>query len=297
MVQIICILAEDCYTGNRKSFAFLIKIISSMFEALIAAILIAFSSLVGVLFFTHDRHLVGLEKYVVPVAVGVFLSLVLYGLIPETLSLSPEWGAIVIAAGFIAFYILANILHEHYHEKGADDCDRKGAAMLLLIGDAIHNMADGVILAGAFLIDPAIGMATAVGLLLHELPQEVVEFGVLLRAGYTRTQAALRNLLSASSIVLGVVVTYIVAQFSMEYLWLLTGFAAGNLLFLAASDLLPRIHGNLKNYGTIWRSAMSIILGFTMMTLVLWYTHEHYGHGHDEHEEHEEMHEIEIVEA
>lgn len=260
-----------------------------IFEAIIAALGVAVVSLVGVLFFGNKR-LGGLQKYVVPVAVGVFLSLVLYELIPETLELSPSFGGITVAFGFISFYVLANVLHKRYHHLETDECDRKGAASLLLIGDAIHNAADGVVLGGAFLIDPSIGVATAIGLALHEVPQEIVEFGVLIRAGYSRTKAALFNLISASSILLGTVLIFIIAEHAEEYIWVLTGIAAGNLLFLAASDLLPRIHGSLKEFGSIWYPTMSIVLGFLIMTSVINWTHEQYGHGLEEHTEETDVH-------
>ncbi|MCD5381305.1 MAG: ZIP family metal transporter [Candidatus Pacebacteria bacterium] len=258
-------------------------------EAMLAAVAIALTSLVGVFFFSDTKKLLGMQKYAVPIAVGVFLSLVLYELIPETLELSPEFGGIAVAFGFIFFYVLENYLHKKYHRLEADECDRKGAATLLLIGDGIHNIADGVILGGAFLVDPTIGVVTAIGLALHEIPQEIVEFGVLIRAGFSKTKAAMYNLISASSIILGTVLIIIVAEHAEEYIWIITGVAAGNLLFLAASDLLPRIHGNLKDYGSIWHSTVSITLGFLIMTSVLIWTHENFGHGHEHDEHHEEL--------
>lgn len=251
-----------------------------MFEALLAAVAVAATSLVGALFFGNTKGLHGAQRFVVPVAVGVFLSLILYELIPETLAQAPEYGGLAVAFGFIAFYILAQVLHRRYHHLEADDCDRKGAAMLLLVGDGIHNIADGVILGGAFLIDPTVGIATAIGLALHEIPQEIVEFGVLIRAGYTRTQAMLRNFISASSVILGTLLIYGLSEHAADYVWVITGVAAGNLLFLAASDLLPRIHGNLKNYGSIWNASIAIVVGFVVMTGVLNWTHAEFGHGH-----------------
>jgi len=252
-----------------------------IFEAIGMAALVASASVVGVLLFGHDKRLIGAERYIVPVAVGVFLSLVLNELIPEVLAAAPVWGAAVIMVGFLGFYILAHKLHQRYHHLEADDCDRKGAAALILVGDSIHNFADGIVLGGAFLIDPAVGVATAVGLALHEVPQEIVEFGVLVRAGYTRLRAAALNLLSASTIILGTLLVILLSSQFGEYVWVLTGLAAGNLLFLAASDLLPRIHGNLQHYGSIWYSAVAIALGFLLMTLILTWVHEQYG---DEHE-------------
>ncbi|MCA9357581.1 ZIP family metal transporter [Candidatus Nomurabacteria bacterium] len=247
-------------------------------QALGVAGLVALVSVVGVFFFGQDKRLIGIERYAIPVAVGVFLSLILFELIPETVSASAEWGGIVVAIGFIAFYILAHKLHTKYHHLEAEGCDQKGAATLILVGDGIHNIADGVILGAAFLADPAIGIATAVGLALHEIPQEIVEFGILLRAGYTRKRAVVLNLLSACGIFIGTFLVMFLAQYVIDYVWILTSFAAGNLLFLAASDLLPRIHGNLSHYGSIWNSTIAIVIGFVLMTSVLSWSHRHYGH-------------------
>ncbi|PIR37919.1 MAG: hypothetical protein COV34_02415 [Candidatus Zambryskibacteria bacterium CG10_big_fil_rev_8_21_14_0_10_42_12] len=252
-------------------------------DALIAALLIALVSLTGVFFFGDNKRLIGAQRYIIPVAVGVFLSLILFEMIPETLASSPNWGGITIGLGFIAFYILANVLHKKFHDQDAENCDQKGAAILLLIGDAIHNVADGIILGSAFLINPTIGFAAAIGIALHELPQEIVEFGVLIRAGYSRTRAALYNLISASSIFIGTILIIIAAEYGEQYIWIFTGLAAGNLLYIAASDLLPRIHGGVERYGNIWNSALSIILGFTIMTGILTWTHENFGHGDAHH--------------
>lgn len=271
-----------------------------MFEAFVASVAVATTSLVGVFIFGNSKKLSGTLKFVVPIAVGVFLSLVLFELIPETLSMSPELGGIAVALGFIAFYVLANVLHQKYHDHNEEDCGRKSAAILLLVGDAIHNFADGIILGGAFLISPEIGVATAIGLALHEIPQEIVEFGVLVRGGFSKMRAAMLNLVSASSIVVGTIFIILVAEHAGEYIWIFTGVAAGNLLFLAASDLLPRIHGNLDHYKSIWYSSLSILIGFALMTTVLIWTHSEFGHGHghddhsgvhrDEHDHDEEKH-------
>lgn len=259
-------------------------------EALAAASLVALASLIGALFFGNAKFIVTSERFFVPLTVGVFLSLVLYELVPETLEQSPEFGGIAVMFGFIGFYVLASILHKRYHKLEVDECDRKGAAALILIGDAVHNLADGFILGAAFLIEPSVGVAVAIGLALHEIPQEIVEFGVLLRAGYSRTEAILRNLLSASSIIAGTLFIILVSEQAGEYVWILTGFAAGNLLFLAASDLLPRIHDTEKHAGKIWNSAILIVLGFAVMSSVITWTHHQFGHGHEEAGHTEEAH-------
>lgn len=250
-------------------------------DALLASLLVAAASIAGAFFF-GNRSLGSYEKYVIPVAVGVFLSLAFYELIPETLTANNSFGGLVIAAGFISFYVLSSYLHKRHHEEQVEDCDTRGAAQMILIGDAIHNLADGFILGTAFLVNPALGAVTAIGLALHEIPQEIVEFGVLVRGGYTRTQALLRNVLSASTIVLGTLLIILVSEHLEEYVWILTGFAAGNLLYLGASELLPKIHGNLSRYGGVWKAATAIVLGLLVMTAILDWTHEQYGHGHSD---------------
>ncbi len=261
-----------------------------IFEAILAASAVALCSLIGAFFFGGSSRIAGIEKYVVPTAVGVFLSLVLFELIPETLEANATWGGIAVAAGFLIFYVLSYELHRYFHVAHHDDinCRHKGAATLLLIGDAIHNIADGVVLGAAFLVDPALGIAVAVGLALHEIPQEIVEFGVLIRGGYSRLEAALLNLLSASSIVFGTIITILLADSLADYVWVITGVAAGNLLYIAAGDLLPRVHGSLASYGSFWKTLGTMVIGFAAMTSVLIYTHETFGHGLESDSDHSE---------
>jgi zinc transporter ZupT len=75
------------------------------------------------------------------------------------------------------------------------------------------------------------------------------------------------------------------SEIAQNSVWILSGLAAGSLLFLAASELLPRIHGNLKHYGTIWHSAVSILLGFAVMSVIVHWSHETFGHGDELHDE------------
>jgi zinc and cadmium transporter len=251
-------------------------------DALVAASLVAITSLIGAFVFGSKDTIARSERFFIPLAVGVFLSLALFELIPETLTVAPEFGGVAVMAGFVGFYVLSNILHKRYHHLESNECDKRGAAALILTGDAIHNLADGFILGGAFLVDPTVGVTVAFGLAIHEIPQEIVEFGVLLRAGYSKTEAALRNLLSASSIILGTIIILFVAEHADEYVWVLTGIAAGNLLYLAASDLLPRIHGTLREYGGMNQAALLIVVGFIVMSSIITWTDQSFDHGRSE---------------
>lgn len=270
-----------------------------LFDALLASLAIAALSLAGVFIFGARGHIAGTNRYIIPIAIGVFLGVVFFELIPETLEAAGTLGSIAIAGGFLAFYLLSHLLHtyHHHHDSHEEDAcseDRKGAS-LLLIGDAVHNLADGVVIATAFLVNPAVGVATTIGVALHEIPQEIAEFGVLLRAGYSKRRAALYNFLSASSVVLGVIITFVVATTIEGYVWVLTGIAAGNLLFIAASDLIPNLAEEHQQNGRFLNSFIMTLLGLVVIVSLLEWSHEEFGleHSHEEEVHDEYAHDAE----
>lgn len=258
-----------------------------MVSTLIAALFVASLSLTGVFIFRKHAHITGTHRFIIPVALGMFLGIVFFELIPETLAAN-HYGNYAIVGGFLAFYLLSHILRSYHHHQ-CDEHDHcspgKSRASLVLAGDSIHNIADGIVIASAFLINPAVGIATTIGIALHEIPQEIAEFGILVHAGYSRKKAALFNLLSASSIILGVVMSYIFLSFG-DYLWILTGIAAGNLLYIAAADMIPELHGEAHR-SHFKKTFLSTLAGLAFIIVLLTYLHgEHDENDHDlEHED------------
>lgn len=265
-----------------------------MFYPLIAALLVAHLSLIGVFFFGKKGNSQRIHNVIVPVAIGVFLGVVFFELIPETLESSPEYGPIAIAIGFLSFYALSHYLrtyHHHHEEEGADDdCEHAHGASMLLIGDAVHNIADGVVIASAFLINPAVGIATTIGIALHEIPQEIAEYSVFMSAGYSPKKALLLNFLSASSIFIGVLITVVFASFG-DFIWILTGIAAGNLLYIAASDMIPELHHTTHGDHFI-KTFISTIIGLIAIVTLLTWSHERFGAHEEDHAE--ETHTAEV---
>lgn len=213
-----------------------------MFEAIIAGFIVSTLSLIGVFFFGSSGKLTGSHRFILPTAIGVFLGIVFFELIPETLEISPTWGPWVIILGFLGSYLLSHFLDTfHHHHFDKDDACSTNGAQKLLIGDTIHNIADGVVIASAFMINPMVGILTTVGIALHEIPQEIAEFGVLLHAGYTKQKALIYNFVSALSVVFGILITYLFTNSFTHYIYILTGVAAGNLLYIATADLIPEL--------------------------------------------------------
>ncbi len=238
---------------------------------LLAAFGIALLSLVGA-FFIGESTGKGLHRFILPLAVGVFLGVVFFELIPETLEASHAWGPLAIIAGFLAFYALAHILETYHHHHGdeGDACERSGAR-LLLIGDAVHNFADGIVLATAFMINPTVGILTTIGIALHEIPQEIAEFGVLVRS-YSRAKALWLNFLSATTIIVGAAVTYIFATSLEKVMFLLTGIAAGNLLYIATADLIPELRESHR--GHFAQTFAATLLGTALIAILVSFIHE-----------------------
>jgi zinc and cadmium transporter len=262
---------------------------------LLASLFVASLSTLGVFLFGTSKRATVLERFVVPFAIGTFLGVTFFELIPETFEGSESFGAVAIVGGFLLFYLLAHILrtyHHHHHEYDTHDtCETtKTTATLLLVGDAVHNFVDGVVLATAFMVNPVVGIVTTVGIAMHEIPQEIAEFGVLKRAGYTTKQAVAYNFLSASTVILGAGFALFLTTVVGEYVWILLGIAAGNLLYVALSDLIPGVQAVSITEGTFYRSFAITVLGIVTIVLLITWSHKTFGHGHTdhEHEEHSE---------
>lgn len=256
-----------------------------MLESFIAAGFISLLSLSGVLIVGNRGHVTGTHRFIVPIAIGVFLGVIFFELIPETLEASEFYGSIAIVAGFLSFYVLSHFLrtyhHHHHAEHEHDGCTHARSAAMLLTGDAVHNIADGVVIASSFLINPAVGIAATIGIALHEIPQEIAEYSVLIHAGYSRKKALFYNFLSASSIVVGVVASFAFIA-AGEYIWVLTGIAAGNLLYIAASDMIPELQEHTHK-SHFMKTFLSTVAGLVLITSLLSWSHTAFSeeHGHE----------------
>lgn len=243
-----------------------------MFEILVASTIVASLSIVGVFLFRKNGYITGTHRFILPFAVGVFLSVIFFDLIPETLESSPIWGPISILVGFFVFYTFSFFMDtfHHHHFTHEDACVSRGAYKLL-IGDTIHNFSDGVVIATSFMLNPALGVATTLAIALHEIPQEIAEFGVLIHSGYTRKKAILYNSLSASTVIIGAICTMFLGQFFYTYLFALTGFVAGNLLYIATTDLIPELRDTHREH--FFLTLTATFIGMVTVGGLLVYTH------------------------
>jgi len=143
-------------------------------------------------------------------------------------------------AGFTAFFALEQFLHWHHSHREIEGVEHRPLNYLVLIGDGLHNFIGGLGVAGVFLIDVRLGLTAWLAAVAHEIPQELGDFGVLIHGGWKRGQALLFNFLSGLAFLAGALVTWSASQ--AVDLTFLVPFAAGNFLYIGASDLVPEVN-------------------------------------------------------
>ena len=137
-----------------------------------------------------------------------------------------------------------------------------------LVGDGFHNLIDGLIIGGSYLVSIPLGITTSIAVLFHEIPQEIGDFGVLLRGGFKRSRALLFNLLSASVAILGAILALVLANYIPDLTKFLIPFTIGGFIYIATADLIPELHKESVPLRSIL-SLVSLILGILVMLLLL----------------------------
>jgi zinc and cadmium transporter len=146
---------------------------------------------------------------------------------------------VAVVTGFTVFFVLEQLLHWHHCHRAGSDC-KQPLTYLVLIGDALHNFLGGLAIAGIFLIDIRLGITSWLAAAAHEVPQELGDFGVLVNGGWSKRRALLFNVLSGLTFLLGGLLAYGLS-FRVDVSWLIP-FAAGNFLYIGASDLVPEVN-------------------------------------------------------
>jgi zinc and cadmium transporter len=199
------------------------------------------------------RFLSTLVDRLVCVSAGLLLTVAFTRLVPEALEsgIDPQQLGWVLLAGILGFFLLEklSLIHhthhhegdEHRHHHGHDAQEARRGGIPILVGDAFHNFADGVVIAAAFLVDWQAGVLATAAVMAHEIPHEVGDFMILLNAGYTRRRAFLFNMISGSSAVAGGVVGYFVLDAMDHLLPYALLLAAASFIYIALSDLLPEM--------------------------------------------------------
>jgi zinc and cadmium transporter len=185
-------------------------------------------------------------------ATGTLLGAALLGFLPEAIASAGPGReravALAMLAGLLLFFVLEKLVlwrhaHDDPEEADAHAAGRRHATgPMILWGDAVHNVVDGVVIAAAYLTSPTLGFATAVAVFTHELPQEIGDIGILLHSGMGRLRALALNLLVSVAAVLGGLVATVALGSALAALPYALAVAGASLLYVAAADLIPGLH-------------------------------------------------------
>ncbi len=214
-----------------------------------------------------DAIRVRLVPWLISYAVGTLLGVALLALLPEALlTLPPSRALGTLLAGVLTFFLLEKmVLWRHCHD--GQDCavHTSSAASLVIIGDAFHTFVDGALIAAAVVTSIPLGATTALAVAAHEIPQEVGDFAILLRAGYSRRRAFTLNILSAAGGLVGAVLMLLASQSVPNALPYVLSFAAGSFLYVAMADLIPDLHRG----GVEGSTRQLLLIGAGILTIVL----------------------------
>lgn len=237
--------------------------------ALVASIISSIGGLAGgLLLFARERVAHDLSRFLTSFAAGVLLSVTFFDLLPEAAEAftNPASAFAYVLVGIVAFFLVERaIASVHGHEHQAEDSASADAAALrrarplVIVGDTIHNFIDGVTVAVTFIASVPLGIATATSVLLHELPHEIADFTILLRTGSTRQQVLLINFFSALVAPLGTLVAYFYASQLVGIQKPLLAIAAGNLLYIAMTDLIPHLHHETRGRRVVLQTLLFIL--------------------------------------
>jgi len=243
---------------------------SPFFYSLVATILVSSISLLGlVLIFIKQKTIQKITLFLVSFAVGGLLGDAFIHLIPESFEFFGQEGIapILILAGIILFFIMEKILRWHHcHEIDCHQENNKSVVTLNLVGDSVHNFIDGALIAASFQISYFVGFTTTLAVILHEIPQEIGDFGILIHHGVSLKKTVLYNFVTALTSILGV---FFIFLFSYDFSSYLLPLTAGGFIYLALTDLTPELHRHDPKISVALTQLFCILLGISLMLCLI----------------------------
>jgi len=215
-------------------------------------VIISLIAFIGVLTLSlKEKILSKIIMVLVALSAGALMGGAFLHLIPEAVENFATFDIFTyILVGFIVFFFVEKILHwRHCHKE---NCKIHTFAYMNLVGDGIHNFIDGLIIAASFVVNIHLGITTTLAVALHEIPQELGDFGVLIHGGFKKSSALLLNFATAITAIIGGIVGFFLASYAQASISFLLPFAAGGFIYIAASDLIPEI----RKETSLWKSLL-----------------------------------------
>ncbi|MBI1971829.1 MAG: ZIP family metal transporter [Candidatus Aenigmarchaeota archaeon] len=224
-------------------------------------------SLIGILAIpAKSKNLI----YLVSFSAGALFGDSFIHLLPETIEMGFTGATpIYILSGIVTMFVVEKIIHWHHsHGRPNPNAHVKPFVFMNLIGDGVHNFIDGLVIGSSYLVNIQLGIATSLAVVFHEIPQEIGDFGVLLKGGVNRKKAVVLNLFSALAAVAGLLVSMAVSGYIEGFVSMMVPFTIGNFVYIAGSDLIPELHKEKKTAKSA-AQLVSFVLGIVVMYLLL----------------------------
>ncbi len=239
--------------------------------SLVSVFIVSVVSLVGIMTIAiKQAYIKRILLFFVSFAAGALLGNVFIHLLPELV----EKGAfglstsLYILLGMLIFFVLEKFLHWRHCHLSATPGHVHPLAQMNLVGDAVHNFTDGMVIAGSFLVSVPVGISTTVAVILHEIPQEMGDFGVLLHAGMSVKKALFFNFITALTAILGAVFVLVIPLTAELVLQYVIPLVIGGFLYIASADLIPEMHKDAKPLNSVLQ-LISLLAGVGIMFLLL----------------------------
>lgn len=242
-----------------------------MLYPIISVILVSLISLIGVFLLSIKKDTLNKSIFVlVSLAVGALLGDAFIHIIPEAFSESTNMvlTSALIIFGILIFLIIEKFLHWHHHGQDEDMDHVHPVGKLVLVSDGIHNLIDGIIIGASFMVSVPVGVATTVAVIMHEIPQEIGDFAVLIHSGFSKKRATWLNFASALLAVLGVFIVFAFGDSSENFINWVLPISAGGFIYIAMSDLIPELN-KIKRPKDSFVQIVSILIGVSLMAVLL----------------------------
>jgi len=246
---------------------------NSIIYSLVSVFLVSLLSFIGLfVFIIKESNLNRYLIYFISLAAGALFGDVFIHLLPE---ISRETGftlqvSLSLLGGVLLFFILEKIIHsQHYHQEKDYKHNVRPVAYMSLLVVSFHNFLDGLMIASAYLINIPAGIATTIAVMLHEIPHKFGSFSILLHGGFTKWKALFMNFISALCGIFGVILAFSIENSLGNLTSILTPIAAGGLLYIAGSDLIPELHREYKGVSFAILQVIFFILGIISMVALL----------------------------
>lgn len=253
-----------------------------LIDALVAAVVVSMVSLIGVFTIANTRlSPERITPYFLSLAAGAMIGNALLHLIPEAYEHiidHPELGiglhiiAAMVIGGFFTFFAIDLFLHS----VGKHDAHAiKPIGFMVLVGDALENFMDGIVIGSAFMLSPAAGIATTLAVIVHEIPIELGDFAVLIHSGLNKKKALLYNFLSGLVSLVGVLLAFFFGEHVANFPFYMGPIAAGAFIYMVGSSLVPAIRANQSSFSSGFVHLLIALGGTGIMTALLLLDHAH----------------------